>query len=428
MIPDIDLAQLRVRLSADRELGYKLRGLSALVRLAIGRESIDIEIKNGAIGDVRPAGGSADLTIGAPDEFWERALREAAPPPGYETLTMGLMRGINFQGDFNSLVTAYQGAWQRLYVVLRAAVCGIAPRRPAPHPFRETDTAVGRYCYVTANGVEARIYYEQAGDGPIPLLLQHTAGADGRQYRHLLADPRMQERFRMIAYDLPYHGKSLPPQSERWWEQAYRPTRESFMSWVVGIADRLNLEQPWFMGCSVGGQLALDLAAFHPRRFGAFIALNGWYDNPHPSELINNDIFRTPAVSEDYPMSIILGGTSPVAPEATAQEVYWIYRSNFPGVYAGDNDYFMHQHDLRKDGHRIDARAKPVYVIAGEYDAAAHDEMHGGPAVAAHVPGTVYLEAKGLGHFAPSDDPIAFGEMILPVLDEIRRRVGAAPV
>jgi pimeloyl-ACP methyl ester carboxylesterase len=228
----------------------------------------------------------------------------------------------------------------------------------------------------------------------------------------------------MIAYDLPYHGKSLPPEGERWWEQFYRPTRESLMNWVVAIADSLELQQPWFMGCSVGGQLALDLAASHADRFGAFIALNGWYANPVVGKAIDNDVFRTPSVSEDYPMSIILGGTSPHAPEAAAQEVYWIYRSNYPGIYAGDNDYFMHEHDLRENGNRIDAKAKPVFLVSGEYDASAHDPVHGAPAVAAHVPGAVYIEAKGLGHFAPSDDPISFGEMIMPVLDEVARRVG----
>jgi pimeloyl-ACP methyl ester carboxylesterase len=198
------------------------------------------------------------------------------------------------------------------------------------------------------------------------------------------------------------------------------------MNWVVAIADALQLDQPFFMGCSVGGQLALDLAAFHGSRFGAFISLNGWYDNPQPSEVINNDVFRTPSVSEDYPMSIILGGTSPEAPEEHAQEVYWVYRSNFPGVYAGDNDYFMHEHDLKEYGHRIDARAKPVYVIAGQYDAASRDKVHGGPAVAANVPGAIFIEAKGLGHFAPSDDPQGFSEMIVPVLDEVIERAAGA--
>jgi pimeloyl-ACP methyl ester carboxylesterase len=422
----VDPARLYAVASADLELRYKLRGLTATARLAIGANPLDILIVEGAVTGVRPAQGEADVTISAPDAFWADGLSAPVPPPGTETLTMGFQRGVAIEGDFPSLVAAYQGAWQRLYLVLRAAVCGAAPRHPDPEPFRETDNAVGRYAYVKANGGEARIYYEEAGHGEVPLLLLHTAGADARQYRYLLADPQMQKRFTMYAYDLPCHGKSLPPLGDRWWETGYHPTRETIMNWTVGLTDRLGLDQPFFMGCSVGGQLALDLAAFHGDRFGAFISLNGWYDNPQPSKVINNDTFRTPAISEDFPMSIILGGTAPQAPEASAQEVYWIYRSNFPGVYAGDNDYFMHEHDLKQYGDRIDAQAKPVYVVCGEYDSAAHDADHGGPAVARNVPGAVYIEAKGLGHFAPSDDPVGFSAMIVPVLDAILEKAAAS--
>jgi pimeloyl-ACP methyl ester carboxylesterase len=66
------------------------------------------------------------------------------------------------------------------------------------------------YLYLTMKGVEYRVYVEQAGSG-IPVMLQHTAGADGRQWRHLLEDAELIKDFRFIAWDLPYHGKSLPP-------------------------------------------------------------------------------------------------------------------------------------------------------------------------------------------------------------------------
>jgi hypothetical protein len=36
--------------------------------------------------------------------------------------------------------------------------------------------------------VPHRLYFEEAGYG-IPLVCLHMAGADGRQFRHLLADP-----------------------------------------------------------------------------------------------------------------------------------------------------------------------------------------------------------------------------------------------
>lgn len=426
-LPVIDPAKLLDALRTDKELVYKLRDLSTVVRLELPGGSLDIVVQQGTPVAVRNAEAPADLVISAPPEFWEVALGQVDALHGYETLTSAYLRGISLDGDLTGIVGNYQGAWQRLYQVLRAVAIGVPARRPFPAIPRETDTAIGRYHYVSANGVEARIYIEQAGDGAIPLLLQSTAGTDGRQYRYLLANPEMQKRFRMIAYDLPYHGKSLPPIGVRWWEQPYKPTRDQLMNWVVGIADALDLDQPFFMGCSVGGQLALDLAAFHPERFGAFISLNGWFDNPPGAKAFNNDRFRSPAISEDYPMSIILGGAAPSAPEELAHEVYWVYRSNFPGVYAGDNDYFMHEHDLKPIADKIDAHAKPVYCIAGEFDGAAFDNEHGGPAVAANVPGSVFKVADGLGHFAPADDPEGFSAMIIPVLDEIMAKI-AQPV
>jgi pimeloyl-ACP methyl ester carboxylesterase len=83
------------------------------------------------------------------------------------------------------------------------------------------DRAVGRYLHLEIDAVEYRVYFEESGSG-VPLLLQHTAGADGRQWRHLLEDAEIARDFRMLAYDLPYHGKSLPPTGKSWWSEEYR--------------------------------------------------------------------------------------------------------------------------------------------------------------------------------------------------------------
>ena len=56
------------------------------------------------------------------------------------------------------------------------------------------DPMVGRYLRLQIDGVDHRVYFEEAGQG-IPLVCLHTAGADGRQYRHLLADPRSPRAF-----------------------------------------------------------------------------------------------------------------------------------------------------------------------------------------------------------------------------------------
>ena len=72
----------------------------------------------------------------------------------------------------------------------------------------------GCYLTVSEGGKEYRIFVEEAGRG-IPLLCLHTAGADSRQYRHMLNDGAITDRFRVIAFDLPYHGRSTPP--DGWW-------------------------------------------------------------------------------------------------------------------------------------------------------------------------------------------------------------------
>ena len=57
---------------------------------------------------------------------------------------------------------------------------------------------VGRYVEVSALGASHRIFFEEAGQG-IPLLCLHTAGADSRQWRHVLNDAEITRRFRVIA-------------------------------------------------------------------------------------------------------------------------------------------------------------------------------------------------------------------------------------
>ena len=67
------------------------------------------------------------------------------------------------------------------------------------------EAIVGRYLHVDILGIEYRVYFEENGQG-IPLLCQHTAASDGRQWRHLLNDEEITRRFRVIVPDIPYHG------------------------------------------------------------------------------------------------------------------------------------------------------------------------------------------------------------------------------
>ena len=117
---------------------------------------------------------------------------------------------------------------------------------------------IGRYLSVEADGATYRVHVEEAGAG-VPLLCLHTAGADSRQYRHVLNDREITDRFRVIAFDLPYHGRSTP--ADGWWLKKYRLTTQSYLAFIRAVWLKLNLERPVVMGCSMGGAIVLKVAA-----------------------------------------------------------------------------------------------------------------------------------------------------------------------
>ena len=411
----IDLQRFARLVREDRELAVKLGRVTARVRIGPQDGALDVMIEGGRVTEVGLATGEADLAIAAPEPFWQDTL---VATPAYATGSL-TASGADLCGDVERLVAPYYSAWERLLILLRLAASGPGAFHPSAPARWETDDAVGRYAHVRNGDREARIYYEEAGQGSVPLLLHATAGADSRQWRHLLAYPELRRRFRMIAYDLPAHGKSLPALGERWWEDEYLPDRDELMGWAVGVVSTLELDRPVFMGCSVGGQLALDLATYRRDHFRGFVSLNGWCRPSPGMAAFDNTPFRDPAISAEFYAGRVLATTSPVAPEAYRHETYWIYRSNGPGVYAGDNDYFMTAHDLSIDGWRIDTTRTPLFVLAGEFDRTSLSPEDGAPAIPRYVEGAVYRVLPGLGHFAPSDDPELFCATITPILDEV---------
>ena len=128
----------------------------------------------------------------------------------------------------------------------------------------EIEQVTGRYLRLELDGVAHRIYFEEAGSGT-PLLCLHTAGADGRQYRALMNDSRITRRHRVIAFDMPWHGKSSPPSG--WHNEEYQLTSAQYTTMILEIMTALGLKRPILIGCSIGGRIALHLAL---ERMGAY--------------------------------------------------------------------------------------------------------------------------------------------------------------
>ncbi len=279
---------------------------------------------------------------------------------------------------------------------------------------RDAPDVVGRYTYLEIDGVEYRVYYEEAGRG-IPIFCQHTAGAEGRQWRHFIEDPDITSRFRVVVPDLPYHGKSLPPADEKWWETEYRLTKDFFETFVVSLSQQLGLDRPVYLGCSMGGHLAPDLALDHPGEFRAVVGLEAAVHS-HGAEGLMGYLDH-PDLSNDFRAAQMYGICAPMSPEAARRETAWVYSQGSPPVFKGDLNYYFIEHDLTGVASDIDTSKVDVYILSGEYDYSAHPGL--GKELADQIEGAKFIAMNGMGHFPMSENYELFKQYVMPVLDEI---------
>lgn len=273
------------------------------------------------------------------------------------------------------------------------------------------EASVGRYLRLNLLDKPHRLYVEEAGQG-IPLLCLHTAGSDTRQYRALLNDPEILKHFRVIAFDLPWHGKSSPPAG--WQHADYRLTSDDYMSIIMGVANALELERPVAMGCSIGGRIALHLALEHPERFRAIIGLqSGAHVDPYYDL---NWLYR-PDVHGEVCAAVVSGLVGPLSPEEERWETLWHYMQGGPGIFKGDLHFYKQDGDIRGRVAEIDTSRCPLYLLTGEYDYSCtpEDTLD----LVKRIKGTEATIMKGLGHFPMSEDPKTFLTYLRPVLERI---------
>jgi pimeloyl-ACP methyl ester carboxylesterase len=278
----------------------------------------------------------------------------------------------------------------------------------------DLEPIVGRYLRLPLGGQRHRVYFEEAGEG-WPLVCLHTAGADGRQFRHLMTDPAVTRHWRVLAFDMPRHGKSLPPAG--WQDGEYRLTADAYVEMILGFANALGLDRPVVLGCSIGGKIVLELALRAPERFRALIGLEAaahqapWYDD-------TSWLHRPDVHGGELASALMSGLIAPQAPEESRWETLWMYAQSGPGVFRGDLHFYRVEGDLRDRIDRVDARRCPLYLLTGEYDFSCTPEDT--RATAARIPGARSTIMKELGHFPMSENPERFRTYLLPVLDEIR--------
>lgn len=251
-----------------------------------------------------------------------------------------------------------------------------------------------------------RVRYVATGDGPVVVLL-HTLRTQLDMFRRVI--PALAERFRVYALDYPGHGWSDIPEVEY--------SAEYFIRSVGRFLDAVGVKDATLAGESIGGTIALALAARQHPRVARVVAVNPYdFDQGRgirrgtPVAAILLRLATVPVLGEIVvalrnPMverKIFEGGVRHPAsfPRDLSDELIRV--GNRPGYQRAFLSLVRHVASweaVRQEYGRID---RPVLLIYGEYDWSRESEREANRRA---VPGSRSLTVPDAGHFLSQEAP-----------------------
>ena len=266
--------------------------------------------------------------------------------------------------------------------------------------------------YIDLNGL--RLRYIVAGEGPT-LVLLHTLRTQLDMFQKVV--PELARRFRVYTLDYPGHGYSDIPRGDY--------TADFFVTAVAGFLDRLDIEDATLVGESIGGTIALLLAARGNRRIRRVVAINPYdYDagrGLRRSSILANALLGLSGVPilgptmmrlRQFPIEkrIFEGGVAQKEslPLPLAREMYRV--GNRPGHRRAFMSLVHHWPSWERARAEYGNIDRPVLLLYGDSDWSRPNERE---ANARAIPGAEYHVVKEAGHFLSLDAPNAVIEAAL---------------
>lgn len=413
------LAELQAAARGDAELAAFSANADCRFRLVAGERIGEFAFVQGSpfsvtgkAQEIRPA-----FVLEAPAAVWERFFSQPPPAPFHGIYAMK-MRVPEFKVAGSELALAQNmHLVRRVLEIGRELANGGSGVRSGKRPIEKPGTREpvrGGYVWVELEGRPSRIYYEEAGAGR-DLLCLHTAGSDSRQFYKLLNDAGLAADWRMVAFDLPWHGKSLPPEGAPL--GAWELTTERYVAAIEAVIAALGLQRPVLLGSSMAGQICLEMALRWGGRLGGVIACEA------SERIVGREVpwTRHPEVNESaFVPEWVHGLIAPQSPPERAREIWWEYSQGGYGVFWGDIRFYGREWDARERVGRIDTKKCPVLMLTGEYDYSCTPEIS--RATAEKIPGAEFEVMRGMGHFPMAENPELFLAYLRPALAKLRGR------
>ncbi len=251
-----------------------------------------------------------------------------------------------------------------------------------------------------------RIHADSEGTGPA-IVFVHADFVDGRMWDGVRA--RLATRNQTVAYDKLGYGRSDPVKGPVGRRQE-----------LAAVVDALGLETFHLVGCSNGGQQALDFALEHPTRVRSLTLVNaspsGWQpqgDMPHLLvEMITAVQAGDQAAASELQLRIWFDGPDrDKAQFSPAIQETRRLASVMNRIYVERGTFFLTdaQPPEAPALSRLAEVKLPTLVIDGLWDWS--ENRRASRLLAEGIPGARRIEADG-GHVTPLEDPAGFADLL----------------
>ncbi|MDT3680366.1 MAG: alpha/beta hydrolase [Burkholderiaceae bacterium] len=384
----------------------------------LGRLPASLEL---GVGDTTLALSSQGPKVSAlaPLAVWQRSLY-GVPSPGFQSAGALVRSHPEFRIVGDPLAVAQclallemliEGAREQLLDGIRGDSQAPASVSAAAETQTESLDAIrGRYLQLTLPALgDPWVYEESTGPSDAPaMLMLHTAGADSRQWHALMTDARLSARWRMLAFDMPWHGRSSPPLRSR--PLPWRLDAKTYLDVLDAYLDAAGIARALIVGCSMGAAAGLAYLAERPGRTTGAILLEAPFRSVgRRSEFLDHPGVHAGRFSSAW-VTALLG---PLSPRARRARAGWIYTQAGPGVYEADLRFYSEEFDAARYLDRIDTRRTPLWLLTGEYDYSATPAD--GRRIAEAIPGARFETMPGLGHFPMTENPAALMTHLEPI-------------
>jgi pimeloyl-ACP methyl ester carboxylesterase len=120
---------------------------------------------------------------------------------------------------------------------------------------------------IEADGIQ--VFYREAGNPEAPVvLLLHGFPTSSFMYRELI--PRLADRYRVVAPDLPGFGFTVVPEKRK-----YTYTFDALAATVAAFTEAINIKRYALYVFDYGAPTGFRLALAHPERITAIVSQNG---------------------------------------------------------------------------------------------------------------------------------------------------------